>query len=104
MDGPTTRQNPAVHPSGATDVRVVEAREDAERAVAREIGELVQSRRAAGRTTVLGLATGGTMQAAMKLVQKVGGSAVGCLFVIELGFLPGRERLGDVPVHSLIRY
>ena len=50
------------------------------------------------------LATGGTMQAAVKLVSKVGGTAVGCLFVIELGFLPGRERLGDLPVHSLIRY
>ena len=50
------------------------------------------------------LATGGTMQAACKLVKKVGGTPVGCLFVIELGFLPGRERLGDLPVHSLIEY
>ncbi len=49
------------------------------------------------------LATGGTMEAALKLVEKVGGTAVACAFVIELGFLPGREKLGSVPVHSLIR-
>ena len=50
------------------------------------------------------LATGGTMQAGLNLVRKVGGIPVACAFVIELGFLPGRERLGDVPVHSLIQY
>ena len=50
------------------------------------------------------LATGGTMQAATSLVRKVGGTPIACVFLIELGFLPGRERLGDVPVHSLIRY
>jgi adenine phosphoribosyltransferase len=48
------------------------------------------------------LATGGTMEAALKLVRKIGGIPVACTFVIELGFLPGREKLGDVPVHSLI--
>ena len=50
------------------------------------------------------LATGGTMQAALKLVRKIGGDPVACAFVIELGFLPGREKLGDIPVHSLVRY
>ena len=50
------------------------------------------------------LATGGTMRASLKLVRKIGGCPVACLFVIELGFLTGREKLGDVPVHSLIRY
>ncbi len=50
------------------------------------------------------LATGGTMQASRKLVEKIGGQPVGCLFVIELGFLSGRDRLGDLPVHSLIQY
>jgi len=50
------------------------------------------------------LATGGTMEAALRLVRKIGGRPVACLFVIELGFLPGRQKLGDVPVHSLIRY
>jgi adenine phosphoribosyltransferase len=48
------------------------------------------------------LATGGTAEAALKLVRKIGGHPVACAFVIELGFLPGRERL-DVPVHSLVR-
>jgi adenine phosphoribosyltransferase len=48
------------------------------------------------------LATGGTMEAALKLVRRVGGRPVGCAFVIELGFLSGRQRLGDVPVQSLM--
>lgn len=50
------------------------------------------------------LATGGTMEAAVKLVRKLGGTVAACSFVIELGFLEGRKRLRDVPVHSLIRY
>lgn len=50
------------------------------------------------------LATGGTMEAALKLVRKLGGKPVGCSFVIELDFLAGRKRLGDVPVHSLLHY
>ena len=50
------------------------------------------------------LATGGTMQAALNLVRRIGAVPVACLFVIELGFLPGRGKLGDVPVHSLIQY
>ena len=50
------------------------------------------------------LATGGTMGAALNLVRKVGGIPVACVFVLELGFLPGRQRLEGVPVHSLIRY
>ena len=49
------------------------------------------------------LATGGTMEAALKLVQKIGGTPVACLFVIELGFLGGRDRL-STPVQSLIEY
>lgn len=48
------------------------------------------------------LATGGTMDAAIKLVRKIGGVPAACAFVIELGFLNGREKLGDVPVHSLL--
>jgi len=48
------------------------------------------------------LATGGTMGAALKLVRRIGGDPVACAFVIELGFLPGREKLGDIPVHSLM--
>jgi adenine phosphoribosyltransferase len=50
------------------------------------------------------LATGGTMAAALKLIKKIGGLPVACLFVIELGFLPGREKLGETPVHSLLTY
>ena len=48
------------------------------------------------------LATGGTAEAALKLVRRVGGEPVACAFVIELSFLPGRERL-DAPVHSLMK-
>lgn len=50
------------------------------------------------------LATGGTMGAAVKLVRKVGGTPVACAFVIELAFLKGRAKLGDLPVHALIQY
>jgi adenine phosphoribosyltransferase len=49
------------------------------------------------------LATGGTMNAAVSLLRKVGGEVVATSVIIELGFLGGAERL-DVPVHSVIRY
>jgi adenine phosphoribosyltransferase len=48
------------------------------------------------------LATGGTMGAALNLVRKVGGVPVACAFVLELSFLPGRAKLGDVPAHALL--
>ena len=50
------------------------------------------------------LATGGTMEAACKLVKKLGGEIVGAAFVIELSFLPGRAKLDDLGVatHALI--
>jgi len=47
------------------------------------------------------LATGGTMSAACKLVKKLGGEIVSSGFVIELGFLNGRDKL-ECPVHSLM--
>src|SRR5262245_48171539 len=50
------------------------------------------------------LATGGTMSAAVKLVRKVGGNPVAAAFVIELAFLNGRKRLGNLPAHALVRY
>lgn len=50
------------------------------------------------------LATGGTMGAALTLVRRIGAEPVACAFVIELGFLPGREKLGGVPAHSLVTY
>ena len=49
------------------------------------------------------LATGGTMEAAIQLVRKVGGLPVACGFVIELGFLPGRAKLGGLPAHALLK-
>ncbi|HUQ90580.1 MAG TPA: adenine phosphoribosyltransferase [Bryobacteraceae bacterium] len=50
------------------------------------------------------LATGGTAQAATRLVEKLGGVVAGCEFLIELDFLHGRERLQGYEVHSLIHY
>ena len=50
------------------------------------------------------LATGGTMSAARKLVERAGGIVVACLFVIELGFLKGRRRLEGARVESLLCY
>jgi len=50
------------------------------------------------------LATGGTMAAALRLVQQLGGKVVGVAFMIELAFLKGREKLKDYPLHSLIVY
>ena len=50
------------------------------------------------------LATGGTAKATIRLVEQLGGKVAACLFVVELGFLPGRAALGDVPVHSIVTY
>jgi len=50
------------------------------------------------------LATGGTATAAIRLAEHLGGEIVECAFIIELGFLHGRERLTPRPVHSLVRY
>jgi len=50
------------------------------------------------------LATGGTAAASGELVRRGGAELMGYAFVIELGFLGGRERLGDAPVTSLLRY
>ena len=49
------------------------------------------------------LATGGTLEASIKLCQKVGGEVVGCTVVIELDFLSGRNNL-SVPCKSLVNY
>ncbi|HEX7195166.1 MAG TPA: adenine phosphoribosyltransferase [Chthoniobacterales bacterium] len=63
---------------------------------------------AAGERVVLVddlLATGGTSGAAVNLVQKIGGIVASALFVIELTFLHGREKLPPgVPVQSLVRF
>jgi adenine phosphoribosyltransferase len=50
------------------------------------------------------LATGGTAAATSKLVERMGGQVEAFVFVIELGFLSGRARLGDKAVHALITY
>ena len=50
------------------------------------------------------LATGGTARALCDLVQGAGARIVGCSFLVELGFLGGRERLRPHEVHSLVRY
>jgi adenine phosphoribosyltransferase len=50
------------------------------------------------------LATGGTMLAACRLVEKLGGKVVGIGFLIELNFLKGREKLVNYPLFTLINY
>jgi adenine phosphoribosyltransferase len=50
------------------------------------------------------LATGGTMLAGAKLVEKAGGVVAGCAFLVELRFLNGRDKLRDYPIFSLIEY
>lgn len=50
------------------------------------------------------LATGGTARAVCDLVEQLGGTVVGLVFVVELEFLPGREKLAGYDVRSLIKY
>jgi adenine phosphoribosyltransferase len=50
------------------------------------------------------LATGGTAWAAIELVRALGGQVIGACFAIELTFLPGRTRLQQVDVFSLVQY
>ncbi len=50
------------------------------------------------------LATGGTMKAACKLVERLGGEVVQISFLIELNFLNGRDKLKKYDVRSLIQY
>jgi len=50
------------------------------------------------------LATGGTAEAACKLVEKLGGQVVQLSFIVELSFLNGREKLRNYKVDSLVIY
>jgi adenine phosphoribosyltransferase len=50
------------------------------------------------------LATGGTMAAACRLIEKIGGEVVGIAFLVELAELGGREKLTDYKVRSIISY
>lgn len=50
------------------------------------------------------LATGGTLVAAARLVEKARGEVVGIGVVVELAFLDGRHRLQDYDVHAVVTY
>lgn len=50
------------------------------------------------------LATGGTAHAKCQMVERLGGVIAGIAFVVELTFLPGRERLAGHDVLSLVQY
>ena len=50
------------------------------------------------------LATGGTAKAVIDLVEQLGGTVAGLVFVVELEFLPGRAKLAGYDVRSLIKY
>jgi len=50
------------------------------------------------------LATGGTAKAVCNLVEGLGGTVAGLVFVVELEFLPGRQKLDGYDVRSLIKY
>jgi len=50
------------------------------------------------------LATGGTARALCSLVEELGGEVVGCAFLIELAFLPGRAALEPHEARALISY
>ena len=51
------------------------------------------------------MATGGTIEAAVKLVEKLGGTVVAAVFLIELTDLKGREKIKNIPnVYSVVKY
>ncbi len=50
------------------------------------------------------LATGGTLEASISLVEGLGANVIACSLVIELAFLKGRDRLGNKRVETLVRY
>ena len=50
------------------------------------------------------IATGGTVEAAIKLLEELGGVVVKVVFLMELAGLKGRERLKDYDVESVIQY
>ncbi len=50
------------------------------------------------------LATGGTARATCDLVESLGGKIHGLSFVVELTFLPGREKLDGYDIHSVLSY
>lgn len=50
------------------------------------------------------LATGGTVTATCKLVERLGGTIVGLAFLIELSFLKGRDKLARYDIFSVVSY
>lgn len=50
------------------------------------------------------LATGGTIEATIKLVEELGGIVAGCAFLVELSYLNGMDKLDGYEVLSLISY
>lgn len=50
------------------------------------------------------LATGGTMEATIKLVEKLGGEIVGISLIIDLPFLGGSKKLSKYKLHWLVHY
>ena len=50
------------------------------------------------------LATGGTMAAACKLIERIGGKIVGIAFLVELSELAGREKIGKYDIKTIITY
>ncbi|MDC3412430.1 adenine phosphoribosyltransferase [Aquibacillus sp. 3ASR75-11] len=50
------------------------------------------------------LATGGTIEATIQLVEQLGGIVVGCAFLVELTYLNGREKLDGYNVLTLTEY
>jgi adenine phosphoribosyltransferase len=50
------------------------------------------------------IATGGTVAAAAKLVESLGGKVIECAFIIELPDLKGREQIKDYPVFTLTEF
>lgn len=50
------------------------------------------------------LATGGTVEATVKLIEQSGGEVVGCAFLIELNDLKGRDKLKGYDIYSILNY
>lgn len=50
------------------------------------------------------LATGGTVMGTIELVRRLGGEIAGLSFMVELGALKGRDKLGEFDIHALLTY
>lgn len=50
------------------------------------------------------IATGGSVEAAIKLIERLGATVCGCVFLTELAGLKGREKLSDYRVNSVVVY